>query len=139
MSELDGAEACAGTAQARLDHVLLVRGFGMSGVVGGCACGRYICGCSRPGAAPEQLPALAGAALLCSAPGTGNDALVQRIAKKSFFKAAKLTWCARCTLRTSAWAACVHPAVSTASHTVLHTMPKNCMEVDGGCLHAGRW
>jgi hypothetical protein len=63
-------------------------------LVGSFTCCRYLCGSSRPGAEPEQLPELAGAALLCSAPGTGNDALVQRIARKSFVKAAKLTWCA---------------------------------------------
>jgi len=55
-----------------------------------CAC-RYITGPSTQEA--EHLPEVAGIALLCAAPATGNDALVKRVAKKSFVRAAKLTWC----------------------------------------------
>ena len=61
---------------------------------GGC---RLLTGSSRADngdRSEEQLPPLAGVALLCAAPSSGNDALVKRIAKKSLMTAAKLTWCA---------------------------------------------
>ena len=42
----------------------------------------------------EALPRLAGAALLCSAPPSGNSALVRRLMRQSPLLAARLTWCA---------------------------------------------
>ena len=40
------------------------------------------------------MPRLAGAALLCSAPPSGNSALVRRLMRQSPLLAARLTWCA---------------------------------------------
>ena len=57
-----------------------------------CAC-RYVTGPAEEHVA-ESLPPIAGLALLCAAPATGNNELVKRVAKKSFVKAAKMTWCA---------------------------------------------
>lgn len=56
-----------------------------------CAC-RYVTG--PAGHVSESLPPIAGLALLCAAPATGNNELVKRVARKSFVKAAKMTWCA---------------------------------------------
>ena len=107
-------------------------------MVGCCTCARYICGSSRPGVEPEQLPQLAGVALLCAAPGTGNDALVPRIARKSFLKAAKLTWralqCPPC------MAACARPAVHHEPHGAAHHEQKVAHGVRlTGAACAGRW
>ena len=57
-----------------------------------CAC-RYVTGPAEEHEA-ESLPPIAGLALLCAAPATGNDELVKRVARKSLVKAAKMTWCA---------------------------------------------
>lgn len=57
-----------------------------------CAC-RYVTGPAEEHEA-ESLPPIAGLALLCAAPATGNNELVKRVARKSLVKAAKMTWCA---------------------------------------------
>ncbi len=44
-------------------------------------------------ASGAALPALSGAALLCSAPPGGNSALVGRLMRKAPLLAARLTWC----------------------------------------------
>ena len=57
---------------------------------GTCTC-RYVTG-AADASGPGQLPKLAGLALLCAAPATGNNALVMRVARKSPVMALKMTW-----------------------------------------------
>ena len=60
------------------------------GRIGTCIC-RYVTG-AADASEPGQLPQLAGLALLCAAPATGNSSLVMRVARKSPVMAVKMTW-----------------------------------------------